>query len=208
MRLKPEEVKETEELRQNSETRQAELKEEHDGVRKKIAELQEEIKSRQADNEEDEITIRTLQNQLVTISDEHNPLNGVIEDCNQKLANHERSTKIEELLDKQTKFWDAMQKVIFNIQEELKEDMSDFIEFVEAEEAINKVRSLMENYKFPSHETVEINDTIDQYENCIKDLCEKSVDGRKISLSEGALPIDILKKHARRDVWVKYWRKS
>ena len=208
MRLTPKEVKETEELRQDSETRQTELKEEHDGVRKNIAELQKEIKSRQAENEEAETTIRTLQRQLVTISDEHNPLNGVIEDCNQKLANHERSTKIKELLDKQTRFWEAMEKVIFNIQEELKEGMSDFVEFVEAEEAIKKVRSLMENHKFPSQETVELNEARTQYEMCIKDLCEKRIDGRKISLSEGALPIDILKKHARRDAWVKYWRKS
>lgn len=208
MILNPEQVKETEALRETSVTRQAELKEEHHGVRKEIADLQKKIKSRVAENEEDETTIRTLQSQLVTISDEHNPLNGVIDDCNKKLAEHERSSKIKELLDKQTRFWDAMEKVIYNIQEELKEGMSDFVEFVEADEAIKKVRSLMDNHKWPSQETIDLNEAIVQYETCIKDLCVKRVDGRNISLSEGALPIDILKKHARRDVWVKYWRKS
>jgi DNA repair exonuclease SbcCD ATPase subunit len=208
MILNQEQLDELYKLIEDSNKRQEELAKEHAEWKAKIASNQQEIKNNNERNEQLQKENYEHQKMLVKISNEHNPLFGVVEDAEAKITTHKREKAVKELYEKQTPFYEALEKVIGQIQDELKDTVSDFVSFVPAKDATAALKSAMESDRNFSAHTSNLREARHQYEQCLKDLCEKKVDGKTINLKEVAIPNDILKRHAKSEDYVRYWRKE
>src|SRR6056300_606044 len=90
-------IKELNESLENAKSTQDELKSKHEGIRKSISELKEKINSNLKSNELMEFEIASLQQDLVGVASEYNPLNSTIDEIEEMLAKDSWNKSVEEL---------------------------------------------------------------------------------------------------------------
>ena len=82
----------------------------------------------------------------------------------------------------QTPFWDAATTRLAKIQAELKDELPDFVDFLEPEEAIEKLQQSVEKNTFTQY-AVDIRGAEENYSRLLMDLVVDKLDGKKIRLA-------------------------
>ena len=205
--LTEEKIEEMNERLEKAKSTQDELKSKHEGIRKSISELQEKIKSNLKSNESMESEIASLQQDLVVIASEYNPLNNTIDEIENTLNKDAWDKSVEELASKQQDFYTVVERELERLQSELLESVSGFVEFVDPATACKAIRKTIESGEY-SNTTIKLRNGIENYKRSIRDLCEKKLRGQPIDLEQGALPVDRVKDWLRTPEVIVYWKKA
>ena len=186
---------------------QAELKSKHDDTRTEIAKLQKKIKSNENANEEMKREIAALNTKLQEIAAEYNPLNQVIKQIEEQLAEDGWNKNLQEMISKQADFYDVAMRELEKMQVDLGETVGDFVEFIEPATACENIRKQISSPSY-SQSAVILRSGLDNYERAIRDLCERKLRGQPIELAQGSLPVDRIRDWLRAREVVAYWKKS
>lgn len=186
---------------------QAELKSKHDDTRTEIAKLQKKIKSNENANEEMKREIAALNTKLQEIAAEYNPLNQVIKQIEEQLAEDGWNKNLQEMISKQADFYDVAMRELEKMQADLGETVGDFVEFIEPATACENIRKQISSPSY-SQSAVILRSGLDNYERAIRDLCERKLRGQPIELAQGSLPVDRIRDWLRAREVVAYWKKS
>lgn len=186
--------------------RQEELKAEHEATRTEIGNITLKIKENEEANEKLRIEMRDLRTKLETIAAEHNPLNQVISNIEEKLEKDAWEKSVKEMVEKQADFYTVLERELTKIQEELKETVGDFVEFEAPATACKTIRAAIERGGIGQRENT-LRSGIQNYNQAIRDLCERKLRGEPIDLQRGALPVDRLKDWLRHGDVILYWKK-
>ena len=185
---------------------QGELKEQHEKARSASEDLERQIRRAQTQIEELTLSRNSSQQEMVQIAQQHNPLNAEISELEHKIASHERASKVQAIFDEQTSFFDALEQTFDKAIEELKPTVSDFVEFTTPQEATANAKRIVESPGF-GEQVAYLRSVRSHYENAIRDLCEKKLDGVRISLSESRLPFERLAEEIHGVHFVSIWQK-
>lgn len=186
---------------------QAELKSKHDDTRTEIAKLQKKIKSNENANEEMKREIAALNTKLQEIAAEYNPLNQVIKQIEEQLAEDGWNKNLQEMISKQADFYDVAMRELEKMQADLGETVGDFVEFIDPATACENIRKQISSPSY-SQSAVILRSGLDNYERAIRDLCERKLRGQPIELAQGSLPVDRIRDWLRAREVVAYWKKS
>lgn len=195
----------TEELNEAIERRDT-LKSEHDGKRTKIADLQAQIKENNAANEEFERTIRTLQNEQTHIANEYHPLIANIERIQRTLEEDAWQKQVAELVAEQADFYSVLERELTKMQADLKDDVGNFVTFVDPATACKNIRKVIEHGGIGNSQLT-LRSGLNNYQQAITDLCEKKLRGQPIDISLGQLPVDRLKEWLRHQDVIIHWKR-
>lgn len=185
---------------------QQELKEQHTKARSSVEDLERQIRQAQEQIEELTVSQNASKQEMVQIAQQHNPLNTEISELEQKIADHERASKIQAIFDEQTTFFDALEQTFDKVIEELKPTVSDFVEFTTAQEATQNTKRIVESSGF-NEQAAYLRSVRSHYEQAIRDLCEKKLDGNRITLTESRLPFERLAQEIHGVHFVSIWQK-
>lgn len=186
--------------------RQEELKAEHEATRTEIGNITLKIKENEEANEKLRIEMRDLRTKLETIAAEHNPLNQVISNIEEKLEKDAWEKSVKDMVEKQADFYTVLERELTKMQEELKETVGDFVEFEAPATACKTIRAAIERGGIGHRENT-LRSGIQNYNQAIRDLCERKLRGEPIDLQRGALPVDRLKDWLRHGDVILYWKK-
>ena len=204
--LTEEEIKDHQDLIDESKSRQEELSKEFDDLKQQQPDLRNEIQVNVDKNTELEKQALALNPRMNEIREEHTPLFKVIEDAEKRLSDDAWDKSVRDLIDAQDDFFTVATKQLQKMQDELNETVGDFVTFVEPATAIENMKKMMEGTKFPSQLTVDLNQGKAQYDNAIKDLCVKKLKNETINISMGALPVDRIKNWLRTESVMSFWK--
>ena len=130
-----------------------------------------------------------------------------IEEIKIDIATHEYNTKYNKILQEQTPFWTAATARLKKIQAELKEDLPDFADFVEAEEAMTRLQDTLESSPFTQF-AVEIKTVAGNYERLLIDLVVDKLEGKKIRLARHQERNNLLDRFLKSDAIEKQWNRG
>ena len=191
---------------EDANARQERLKLEHNEKRENIASLQAEIKNNEQLNEKLQKQVFTLQSELRDIASEYNPLNKVITDAENELSEDAWEKSVLNLVSKQEDFFVMAERQLTKIQEELKETLGDFVDFIDPATAIKNIKAAIEGSGFGRNlATLRAGET--GYNQAIRDLCERKLQGRPIEISAASVPVDRLKQWLRHEDVMAFWKK-
>jgi prefoldin subunit 5 len=205
--LNEEKIIELNESLEKAKSTQDELNAKHEGIRKSISELKEKINFNLKSNESMELEIASLQQDLVTIASEYNPLNSTIDEIQNMLTKDAWDKSVEELVSKQLDFFTIVERELERIQSELLESVSGFVEFVDPATACKAIRKTIEVVAF-SQSDLMLRSGLQNYNRAIRDLCERKLRGQPIDLEQGALPVDRVKDWLRTPDVIRFWKKG
>jgi len=206
MVLTEERIKDLNSVIEDANTRQERLKKAHNEKREHIASLKAEIKNNEQLNEKLRQQLGTLESELRDIASEYNPLNKVITDAETSLSEDAWKKSVLNLVSRQEDFFVMAERQLTKIQEELKETLGDFVDFVDPATAIENMKTAMEGSSFGRNlATLRAGET--GYNQAIRDLCERKLQGRPIEISAASVPVDRLKQWLRHEDVMAFWKK-
>ena len=206
MVLTEERIKDLNSVIEDANTRQERLKKAHNEKREHIASLKAEIKNNEQLNEKLRQELGTLESELRDIASEYNPLNKVITDAETSLSEDAWEKSVLNLVSRQEGFFVMAERQLTKIQEELKETLGDFVDFVDPATAIENMKTAMEGSSFGRNlATLRAGET--GYNQAIRDLCERKLQGRPIEISAASVPVDRLKQWLRHEDVMAFWKK-
>lgn len=151
------------------------------------------ISTRNADGDE----MKEMEAKIASIKISNQQLNIAIQNNTADIAEHRRriaetenmleedakEKAIKALVEEQPCFWKAAEARLAKIQDELKDELPDFSDFIDPEEAIKNIRHIVDTPLSFNELAVYIRNTIQTYTNYIRDLCERKHNGVAIPLS-------------------------
>lgn len=169
------------------------IEERRNGIDSLEKENSEKISKRNSDFEE----MRKMEERIVSIKKHNQELNTAIQRNTADIGEHNRrilaaenmleedakEKAIKALVDEQPCFWEAAKVRLAKIQEELREELPDFSNFIDPEEAIKNIRRIVDTPLSFGEVAVLIRNTNTAYTNYIRDLCERKHNGVSIPLS-------------------------
>ena len=205
--LTAEQIEKMQDDLETANTKQSELKSSHDDTRTKIQRLRAEIKSNDDASEKLRQDIRDHEATLQEIASEHNPLWSVIDDIEKKLAADAWNKSLEELVNKQVDFYVLAERELQKIQDELGETVGDFVEFIDPATALQNIKKIIDGSGYSQAGAI-LAQGSRNYSLAIKDLCERKLRAQPIDLTQGAIPVDLVRGWLRTREVVTYWKKS
>ena len=206
------------------------LKEEKiEEMRKDIAERTNRIDALEKENAEkvsardtDFAEMKNLEERIASIKTYNQELNIAIQKNTADIGEHRRviataenmleedakEKAIKALVEEQPCFWEAAKVRLAKIQEELREELPDFSSFIDPEEAIKNIRSLVDAPLSFGEVAVLIRNTNTLYTNYIRDLCERKHNGVAIPLSLQKHKTSILDNFLNSQPIEAYWSRG
>ena len=130
-----------------------------------------------------------------------------IEDIKANIATHEYSVKFNKMIQEQTPFWTAATARLERIQAELKEDLPDFADFIEAKEALTSIQKSAKDNPFTQW-SVDVRTTVGNYERLLIDLVVDKLDGKKIRLARHQERNALLDRFLKSDSIERQWNRG
>jgi flagellar basal body P-ring protein FlgI len=130
-----------------------------------------------------------------------------IEQMKADIAEHEYNVKYNTLMKEQKPFWDAATTRLAKIQAELKDELPDFVDFLEPEEAIEKLKQSVEKNTFTQY-AVDIRGAEENYSRLLIDLVMDKLDGKKIRLARHQERNSLLDRFLKSDAIEKIWNRG
>ncbi len=154
-------------------------------IKQKISGLGEEIKKHSLD-------VDSIEREIVSITKKHNELQRQISSTEEILKKDEQEREIESLFSKQPQFWDQLQKRIDHHQRELNDGFEIFDSGIAPEKITKRFRELTVGSTTFSPLAGELRSGMLAYENYMKDLCKKQLEGQTITPQDKRQRINIL----------------
>lgn len=123
---------------------------------------------------ETEISIREADRKVFYLTDQ-------IEKERERLASNARLQEIQDLFDEQPDFASALEKRLVKKQEEMAEEMGAFVEFAEPSKVVRAIEKQRQTQSRFDDATIEMRSAKHSYDSAIYALCEKKIDGTKIT---------------------------
>ena len=158
------------EQRELIEEKRAELQ----SVKAEISETQRAVDTLTNLKNETEISIREADRKAFYLTDQ-------IEKERARLASNARLQKIQDLFDEQPDFASALEKRLAKKQEEMSEEMGAFVEFAEPSKVVRTIEKQRQTQSRFDDATIEMRGAKNGYETAVYALCEKKIDGTKIT---------------------------
>ena len=150
-----------------------------------------------------------IQNSRMAITAAQNAINlaeqealGIEED----IKTHEYNCKYNALLNEQTGFWDAAAARLKKLQDDLREDLPDFADFIDPVEAMENLQEAVERNPFTRFR-VAVDGVITNYEQLIADLARDKLRGTQIRLSRHQDRNTVLDRFLKADDVEPYWNR-
>ena len=110
------------------------------------------------------------------------------------IATQEVENRVDELLEKQKGFWEALESVLTAKQEETKDYMAGLSTPLAPERVIERLRFAIKGTNNFTKEAVDIRGCMTRYEQALKELIRLKVEGGFVSTLDGQRPKYILEK--------------
>lgn len=129
-----------------------------------------------------------------------------IEQSEGKLKANERQARIEDLCSEQDGFYQVLEARLENKIEELKELTGSFVSYAKPEAFLQVVRNQIENRSRFDDETILMRQAKGHYENAVRGLCEKQVDGYRLTPKEATRHLYQLDSFLMREEIAGLWQ--
>ena len=174
---------------EEQETTLSEKKTELSSLKTEIAEIQVSLENLTSQQRETELEVRTADRKIFYFNDQ-------IQKSREMLESNARLQKIEDLFNEQPSFFESLEKRLEKKQEELADETGGFVEFAEPQKVATAVKNHIERSTDFRDSVIEMRSAKSVYENAVRDLCEKKIDGTKIT------PADAMSHLLRLDVFL------
>ena len=158
-------------------------------VKEEIFEAQRNLDTLTNLKNETENAVRDADRKVFYLSDQ-------IEKGKSQLASNARLQKIQDLVDEQPDFASALEKRLEKKQQEMFEEMGDFVEFAEPSKVVRRIESQRQTTSRFDDATIEMRGGKHNYDLAIYALCEKKIDGTRIT------PADAMSHLVRLDAFL------
>lgn len=158
-------------------------------VKEEISEAQRSLDTLTNLKNETENAVRDADRKVFYLSDQ-------IEKGKSQLASNARLQKIQDLVDEQPDFASALEKRLEKKQQEMFEEMGDFVEFAEPSKVVRRIESQRQTQSRFDDATIEMRGAKHNYDLAIYALCEKKIDGTRIT------PADAMSHLVRLDAFL------
>ena len=139
-----------------------------------IAEIQDSLENLTSQQRETELEVRTADRKIFYFNDQ-------IQKSREMLESNARLQKIEDLFNEQPSFFESLEKRLEKKQEELADETGGFVEFAEPQKVATAVKNHIERSTDFRDSVIEMRSAKSVYENAVRDLCEKKIDGTRIT---------------------------
>lgn len=177
--------------------KQVELKR---AARQAIEQAQTLIAKAEAEIADANLVIRNMQDGI-TLAEAEN------EEINADLANHEYNAKFNAMMSEQSDFWAAATIRLQKIQEELKEELPDFANFLDPAQAMENLRKQTEGSPFTQY-SVDVRTVAGNYQRLLEDLVSDKLDGKSIRLSRHQERNNLLDRFLKSETIERSWNKG
>ena len=123
---------------------------------------------------ETEIEVRTADRKIFYFNDQ-------IQKSRELLQSNARLQKIEDLYDEQPSFFESLEKRLEKKQAELAEETGGFVKFAKPNQTIATIKNYIERLNDFQDSTIDMRSAKNFYERAVYGLCEKKIDGTKIT---------------------------
>ena len=158
-------------------------------VKEEISEAQINLDTLTNLKNETENAVRDADRKVFYLSDQ-------IEKGKSQLASNARLQKIQDLVDEQPDFASALEKRLEKKQQEMFEEMGDFVEFAEPSKVVRRIESQRQTQSRFDDATIEMRGAKHNYDLAIYALCEMKSEGTRIT------PADAMSHLVRLDAFL------
>ena len=175
-------LSEIEKLQTNSLERQKKRGELTDAIREKEAELTSFQEESQQNQNELNLATRNL-----------NVAKARLSELDLKLKEQEKAKTVKELFDKQPNFYESLEKVYKKQSTDSLDGLQEFGSFIDVSDFMKIIRQNIDSLEF-NRRAIEIRSIKSEYEETIRQLCQRKIEGRNVSANERMEGIRLLER--------------
>jgi len=187
---------EIEKLQDKSQTSQQRRSELGDTIREKEEELDRAQQDRDRNQNELNLAIRDLNVKKAKLSQ-----------LDAEIQAQEKAKTVKELFDKQPSFYESLEKVYKSQTTDSLDGLQEFGSFIDSSDFMKIIRQNIDSLNF-NRQAIEIRSIKGEYEETLRQLCQKKIEGRKVTANERMEGIHLLERFLYRQDIEPIWNKG
>ena len=152
----------------------SEKKTELSSIKTEISNTEDALENLTKLHRETEIEVRTADRKIFYFNDQ-------IQKSRELLQSNARLQKIEDLYNEQPSFFESLEKRLEKKQEELAEETGGFVKFAKPSQTVASIKNYIGRANDFRDQTISMRSAKHNYEQAVRALCEKKIDGTKIT---------------------------